>query len=158
MRTIILILLISLSAVSCGPKKATTSNTVIKDSTWVETTVTSRDTLIPVAGDSLKIIVRLAELRDKLYIKKSVSGRVTGSASLADDLLTIDCKVDSLLLAIELKDKTINTLKSRLEKKTETIFVPEKYIPLPVKILSWIGGLGLLFFGAKTLIKRYTPL
>ncbi|MEZ7494507.1 hypothetical protein QO206_03355 [Leeuwenhoekiella aequorea] len=142
------LVLIILSAGGCKSKATLTETTTIRDSTVTTIKVTPRDTVIRVAGDSLQLKVSLAKLRENLYITET-RNRVTASVGLQGDELTVDCKIDSLLVELELRDTIITTLRERLEKKATVKEVPVKYVPWYIKILAWIGGLTVVYLGVK---------
>tara|TARA_B100000470_G_scaffold221958_1_gene214168 strand:- start:9163 stop:9681 length:519 start_codon:yes stop_codon:yes gene_type:complete len=146
--------LLILSAGGCKSKATLTESTTVRDSTVTTVTVVPRDTLVKVPGDSLRLTTTIAELRKALYITET-RNRVMAAIGLQGDSLTVDCKIDSLLLELELRDTTINTLRDRLEK-TETVEnVPEKYVPFLVKLLAWVGGLTLVYLGFKAALTYF---
>lgn len=146
--------LLILSAGGCKSKATLTESTMVRDSTVTTVTVVPRDTLVKVPGDSLRLTTTIAELRKALYITET-RNRLTAAIGLQGDSLTVDCKIDSLLLELELRDKTINTLRDRLEKKATVEYVPEKYVPFLVKLLAWVGGLTLVYLGFKAALTYF---
>lgn len=90
----------------------------MRDTTTTVVTVTPRDTLIKIPGDAVKFRVLLADLTEKKLSKKSPSGRTEASVFVMDEELFVDCKTDSLEQVIQLQEKTITTLRNRLEQKT----------------------------------------
>jgi len=147
MRTLTL-LLVAFSLASCRSAKITTQETItVRDTTTTVVTVTPRDTLIKIPGDAVKFRVLLADLTEKKLSKKSPSGRTEASVFVMDEELFVDCKTDSLEQVIQLQEKTITTLRNRLEQKDTVVEVPVKFVPWYIKTLAWIGG-ALLLLGA----------
>ena len=116
--------LLILSAGGCKSKATLTESTTVRDSTVTTVTVVPRDTLVKVPGDSLRLTTTIAELRKALYITET-RNRVTAGVGLKGDTLTVDCKIDSLLLELELRDTTINTFKAAFKCSVFLTYITE---------------------------------
>ncbi|MFK8297340.1 hypothetical protein ACI76O_05350 [Capnocytophaga cynodegmi] len=55
--------------------------------------------------------------------------------------------------------KSKHTDKQSTKSETKTIYKTEKYVPFWVKILAWIGGISVTYFGIKNyrIIRRFIP-
>lgn len=148
-------LLLVLFLVGCKSQKPFTQTTEIVDSTTTVTTITPRDTLIKVAGDQVSLNVSLAELLLSPVSKKSKSGRSEANVALENDTIYVDCQIEELEMTIALQEKTINTLRKRLENSSEEIPVP--FVPLLTKIFAWIGKLVVLAVVVLLGIKLLKP-
>lgn len=154
MKTFLYIIAIAFLMVSCGgSKKTVTKETTVKDSVSTVTTIVPRDTLITIPKDSIALKVKLDKLTEKPITKTSKTGKVKAKVSRVKDEIIVQCDTDSLELELELKDKIINTLRSRETNTSEVIEVPVKYTPWWKNLLAVIGGIALAyiagFIGAK---------
>ncbi len=131
-----------LSVSSCSKQSY---STVKSDSTVVTRTITKRDTLIAVPGDSVKIRIPIYELKsgtpDKEKIFKSANGRSTISVKSDGKDLVIDSKCEAFSLLAQLLDtntKLIRQIADKQEIKSEKEV--EKKLAWWQSTLMWSGA------------------
>lgn len=136
--TAILLLIILLS---CGSKKTATTDTYHKvtDSISRKEKTIYRDSIITVPKDSVKLQVKFSELSEVPVIKKT--GRTTVSLTRTDDHVKAECHTEALEMTIQLQHTIIEILQKQKIEDSKTITIPERYVPKPVKVLAWAGGL-----------------
>ncbi|MCH4824293.1 hypothetical protein ML462_14045 [Gramella lutea] len=143
------ILLLVISLYGCGSQRRPITNTVSTlDSTYVDSRIRLRDTVIKVPFQKVSISADQQDLTEKPITKSN--GKANVSLFKKDNVIYANAECDSLELQLKLKDSIISTF--RQVKTDTTITLPPeriKYIPWIVKILAWIGGLSLLYFGWK---------
>lgn len=112
-----------------------------KDSVAVSEHVTYQDTSIVISGDQAHITTDLtigdsvkAELPEVTVRSKTASIKV----SVHKGLLKADCNCDSTEHKLRLAQTEITKL--HVKQFSETQIITEKYVPLLIKILAWIGG------------------
>lgn len=146
------------SLIGCKSNRPTvTKNRVVKDSVSVTTSIVPRDTIVVVPRDSVNVRVSLKELGIEPTVATSKSGDVKATIRRIEDTIIVDCDVKELEMKLQLLDKEIEKLKSTKIVDTETKYVPERYVPWWVKILAWAGGIAIVYFALKTVIKSFKP-
>lgn len=132
----------------CGSKRPIVNTVNTLDSTSVERMVRLRDTIIKIPSSKVGVSAHVNDLNDE-PIRRSI-GNSTVELYKKNDSIFANATCDSLELKLQLQDSLINTY--RLRETDTTITLPPvevKYIPWFIKILAWIGGLSLLYFGFK---------
>ena len=137
---------------------AESSNTVttVKDSTVTEVTYRKRDTTITIPGDTLKVKVPFYQLTPEPQTFQGKNQKAVVSLSTNDELL-IDCITQEVDRLFQLTDELKTTLKTLETTKTETIIVPERYVPWYIKILAWLGGIAFVSIAAVIVTKFIKP-
>ena len=140
--------------VGCKSQHSTSvEKTTVTDSTVVK--LTPVDTTVTFPADSVRIVTSVNSLSEVPTIKKST--RATLSISRLGEIITADCRAEALEAKIRLLNKEIEHFRKIETDRSETIVVPEKYVPWTIKYLAWIGGIFLLFVVGKLILKFYNP-
>jgi len=148
------ILLILVFVVGCKSQQSTSvEKTTVIDSTVVK--FTPVDTTLTFPADSVRIVSSVNSLSDIPTVKKGE--RATLSISRLGEMITADCKAEALEAKIRLLNKEIERFREVKTDRSETVIVPERFVPWTVKYLAWIGGIFLLFHGIKLILKFYNP-
>ena len=132
----------------CGSKRPIVNTVNTFDSTYVEKFVKIRDTIVKIPSSKVGVVADAKDLNEE-PIKRS-NGNSTVELYKKNDSIFANASCDSLELQLKLKDSLISTY--RLRETDTTITLPPveiKYIPWLIKILAWIGGLSLLYFGFR---------
>jgi len=131
---------------ACGSRRSPqrSSERMVKDSTWREIKYIPVDTTFTMPGDSVRLAVPLRDLGRKPITRTSKSGRTTASVSREKETILVDCKVEELQKELQLLKERITEYRHFLETTSESIVIPQPYVPKPVKVLAWIGGIFIL--------------
>jgi len=113
------------------------------------------DTTVSFPADSVRIVSSVNSLSEIPTVKKGE--RATLSISRLGEIITADCKAEALEAKIRLLNKEIEHFREVKTDRSETVIVPERFVPWTVKYLAWIGGIFLLFHGIKLILKFYNP-
>ena len=155
MRYLIATLLILFLFIGCksNQPRIVQDTTIVKDSTSVVTKITPRDTIIPVAKDSISITVPIKEISETPIERTSPSGRSKARVSRTQDDLHIDCVFEELELRMTLFDKQIEVLKLQSKQQNIVTEIDVPYTPWHIKILSWIGIAFIILLAIGGLLK-----
>lgn len=150
---------------SCSRK--ITSTSAVLDSTVTEVKNIERDTVLTIGADSISVMLSLEELPVKVSHHES-SGmppalkpiikkghRSTVIIEQSGDNLKATCICPEAEIKARLYDKLVTTLHQRKEASVKV--VPQKFVPLFVKILAWIGAGALVYTAVRLIIKYYKP-
>lgn len=153
MRTL-LVLIILLISVSCSRKAVLQESVVVRDTTYVETKVMERDTVILIMDSGVSVTLPKNLPDDFNKIPESKNGKIKkkdGQARLVitdiQDSLLVDCNCDTL----DIKAKLYDTFQKENRKiQTEkTITQRVRFIPKWVKVLAWSGVVFYVFIGVR---------
>lgn len=153
MRTL-LVLIILLISVSCSRKAVLQESVVVRDTTYVETKVMERDTVILIMDSGVSVTLPKNLPDDFNKIPESKNGKIEkkdGQARLVitdiQDSLLVDCNCDTL----DIKAKLYDTFQKENRKiQTEkTITQRVRFIPKWVKVLAWSGVVFYVFIGVR---------
>lgn len=145
--------------VGCKSNRPTVEKSrIVKDSTSTVIRIVPRDTIVPVPGDSVRVQVPLKDLGIVPVTGISKSGNLKASVSRVNDQIIVDCDVKELELKLQLLDKEIQILKSKLITEAERIEVPVKFVPWWVKTLAWAGGILIALIVLKLILKSIKPI
>lgn len=142
--TVFLTLTIGLISSCCPCKNIQNSiNNDHKDSSWTKTEIKWRDSIYNTPVDSAAIMAMVicppsGIINTPVFTKKSKQATIT--AAIINNQLIAKCKCDSIEFLLKQKETLIEGYRLQATHRTEIKVVTEKYIPLWVKILAWIGG------------------
>ena len=116
--------------------------------------IVMRDTVVLVAPDSLRLAVRLADLKENApAYARSESGRMRVKIERVADTLVVDCAEQTQAIRLALADKVKEIRRLRHSRTTTEIPVP--YVPWWVKALAWVGGISIALLVLNGMIKRF---
>ena len=146
-------LLLLLWMTSCGSQKDITKTVTTKDSTFVKTTITPKDTTIIVPGAKVRIEAQVGDLSEKPITKKE--NHLTASLSKVGTTIIADCNSEQYEMVIQLQNQLIESYRQREMSSSEEIRIPVKYIPKFIRYLSWVGGITLILIVIIVCIKLF---
>ena len=151
---VIMLCLLVTGLSACKPKALSyTKETILKDSIRTSVNYIKRDTTIVVPGDTLSLRVPIYNLSEIPTTIRTSNGTTLSLQRIENDVLA-QCGREDLEKIITLLERENTYYRTQLNQVAETQEVEVKYVPLLVKILAWIGGLGVLYFifwiGRKT--------
>ena len=154
MRYIVIFILVCFLG-SCGSKKKTVisdTKETITDSTYTTKKIITKDTLLTVAADSLKLSIPIDELSEAPIIEST--GRTTARVSLVDDNLQVECLTEEYEAIIELQKEVITSLREIIKTKETNTEVTIVKTPWYMKLRNLIGGIALLLI-IGLVVKKY---
>lgn len=156
MKPVLLILIFVLVTGCCGAKRIPTTSVSTLQATTIEKVVRERDTIVNLPYYKVGVAIHQDKITEDPIFRKTGNARVEVYKKNDSIFATAEC--DSLELQLKLRDSIISTY-TELKTDTTVTLPPEeiKYIPWPVKMLAWIGGLTLLYFGIRFGINFYKP-
>jgi hypothetical protein len=141
----------------CGGGKrplATTVSTL--DSTHVIKRVQERDTIVRLPFYKVGLVIHQDELGEEPVSRKSGNARL--EMYKKNDSIYASAECDSLELQLKLRDSIISTYRNRKTDTTITLPPEEiEFVPWPVKMLAWLGGILLLYLVIRLGIKFIKP-
>lgn len=143
------ILLLLLSSCKSLPKKITVST--LKDSIRTEIRYKTKDTLITIPGDSVKISVPVFDLTETPIVRRS--NMTTARISRIGDDIHVECLTDEYIKIIELQNQVIETFREIRKERQETITIPKRYVPKIIQLLAWLGVILLIAVGGIVVLK-----
>lgn len=144
-KTLYISILLALFVTACSPCKNVGSVvTTIKDSTVVKTEIKYKDTTVYTPVDSASIMAMVkcppsGVINTPVFTQKSKQATVV--AQILNNILVAKCKCDSLEILLQQKETIISSYRLQAMTRAEVKVVREKYVPLWVKILAWIGAI-----------------
>lgn len=147
-----------LLATGCRSQKRETSipivlNHTIHDTVTVTKTVNERDTVFITEAVKTNFKVDLKYLKEGF---KSGSQNKNASAGIkvTDGQLEVDCTCDSLSIYAKIRDQVVEKDRQRTDSKIilKTEQIP--HIPWYIKLLAWIGGIGIVIIVGRLLLKQ----
>ncbi len=155
MKKALLILAVSILVVSCATQKRCTRKfppeVMVKDSTWVETKIEYRDTVIYTPSDTVTLTDTLqcdSLGRVNMATQTVSSNQATVTVAIKNNELIVEARCDSLELELK-KWKEIRS-ENRFRQIKEIQVKREKYIPGFYSFTFWYFlitvGLGVLYF------------
>lgn len=129
---------------------------VVHDTTFIERTVTVRDTILKAAPAAVTYAVQVPcpELKQFTPVKKQFK-HATLEMKVRGDSLQVDCKCDTAAIAAKLFDT--HTKKEHSRTEVSTRIVEKKYVPAFVNFLAWSGGVFWILFLLGVFIKTIKP-
>ena len=156
MRTVLLILIVCLA--SCKSQKPIVADeTIERDSISTVTRIVPRDTIIPVAADSVSISIPIAKITEKPQEHTSKSGRTKALVSREADNINIECIFTELELRLQILDRELRIFSERSKIRVITKKVEVPYTPWYKETLAWIGGIFLALLIGSLLLKTIKP-
>lgn len=143
------ILLLLLSSCKSLSKKVTVST--LKDSIRTEIRYKTKDTLITIPGDSVKISVPVFDLTETPIVRRS--NMTTARISRIGDDIHVECLTDEYIKIIELQNQVIETFREIRKERQETITIPKRYVPKIIQLLAWLGVILLIAVGGIVVLK-----
>lgn len=158
--------LFALVGSGCCKHLAPTVQTVLSDSTMVETSTTVRDTTIKTPASSVEYVIRFVNkekdtakswmfhnLDSVVKTKSNATLKLTQQGSF----LKAECLCDTLAIQAKLKHTNTSTKQTKTNTTTKTETKEVKYIPWWVELLALIGAgfliFLILFFTIKAILK-----
>lgn len=155
-KNLLLITIVLFVLSGCRTPQPVLQTSVIKtDSTSTKITYQKRLDTFRVAADSLKFNVPIADLSEIPIIKRSQSGRSTGSVRRVNNTIEVECFTDKYEKIIETQNKLIETLIKLTEIKETTETKTEFKTPWYAKALSTVGIIALIVLVGSFAFKRY---
>lgn len=155
-KNLLLITIVIFALSGCRTQRPVLQTSVVKtDSTSTKITYQKQLDTFTVSADSLKINVPIADLSEVPIIKRSKSGRSTGSVRRVNNNIEVECFTDKYEKIIETQNKLIETLIKLTEVKRTKETITEFKTPWYFKALAAVGALALLVLGGGFVIKRY---
>jgi len=148
-KKLLLIVLVLLQ--SCKPTEIVTKEVQVKDSVSVKTTLMPRDTIVTISADSISINIPISDITEKPIVKKSK--RVRTSIKRVGNSIETKCNADELEKQIAIKDKLIETYRSKKTQEQTTVTIPVRYTPKHIQLLAWVGGVVILLLGFGIVLK-----
>jgi len=151
MKVLIAIFVLLLMGSGCCNQRPITQQHTVSDSTYVERTITVRDTVLiaPAASASLSIdcdSLRMAFERGSKPVQISEKQLNLRISDAGNGRIAINCECDTLAIEAKLRDTMVTQYRERTE--TTVSKIPVKVIPVYVKAFALFGAAcGLFLFG-----------
>ncbi|WP_299627737.1 hypothetical protein [uncultured Tenacibaculum sp.] len=151
---VILFALLSNACQSFKKLPKTESTVKIKDSIFKEHR-TIDTIVIARKADTVKLKETIDKLTEAAIVKRSNYTRL--SIKRVGNTIEAECIAEELKELIELQKEIIKHYKEINQQKQETIVIPQKYIPVLLRPLIWIGGITLALLLGGTIVKFVKP-
>ena len=142
MRNVLLIMIVLLAG--CSKKITPSVHSSQKDSVHVTERWTFRDTVVSTPVDSASIMAMVKCPTDGTSVKlQKVTARGNHAkvrVEIVDGMLKADCECDSVKFKLKVAEIERDYFATKSNERSEVKVVPEKFIPMWVKILAWIGA------------------
>ena len=142
----------------CGcpkPVVAGATQTVVRDTVFVEKTVRIRDTILKIEPREVRVEVPVKDVVVRQAHQPLIQhqDKVRVVVQTIRDTLRITATCDSLAIRAQLREEWSREVQAK--ETVKTVVHQERYTPFVTKLLAWVGGLGLLTVAGRIIIKKY---